>query len=119
MSTPASSVYTPTGSSIAGSIDSLSFSQSGTFVSDPSSPTPPSSPRSEPSNSSLSTNDDAEAEWQESLQQLELLFSLVVIPFFGKWVGRRCAYWGTHPCPLAVPLASTLETDLLSRFSLV
>jgi len=118
MSTPESSIYTPAGSSVAGSVDSLSFSQSASFVSDPPSPTPPSSPRSEPSDSSLSTDGDAEAEWQESLQQLELLFSLVVIPFFGKWVGRRCAYWGTRPCPLAVPLASTLETDLLSRFSL-
>lgn len=40
------------------------------------------------------TDDEAEQEWQESLQQLNLLVSLVVLPFFGKWVGRRCAYWG-------------------------
>ncbi|RPB03755.1 hypothetical protein L873DRAFT_1760160 [Choiromyces venosus 120613-1] len=39
---------------------------------------------------------DAEAEWQESLQQLELLLSMVLVPFIGKWVGRKCAYiaWG-------------------------
>ncbi|KAI5818635.1 hypothetical protein BZA77DRAFT_385725 [Pyronema omphalodes] len=39
------------------------------------------------------TDDEAEQEWQESLQQLNLLVSLVVLPFFGKWIGRRCAYW--------------------------
>ncbi|KAI5859191.1 hypothetical protein BZA05DRAFT_383619 [Tricharina praecox] len=92
MSTPESSVYTPTESSVSGSVDSLSFNQSASFIAHPSSPSPPS-PRSIASDSSLSTDDEAEAEWQESLQQLELLFSLVVIPFFGKWVGRRCAYW--------------------------
>lgn len=37
---------------------------------------------------------DAEAEWRESIHQLELLLSMIVIPFFGKWVGRKCAYWG-------------------------
>ena len=37
---------------------------------------------------------DAEAEWQESLQQLELLLSMVLVPFIGKWLGRRCAFWG-------------------------
>ncbi|PUU75270.1 hypothetical protein B9Z19DRAFT_1090729 [Tuber borchii] len=36
---------------------------------------------------------DAEAEWQESLQQLELLLSIVLVPFVGKWVGRKCAYF--------------------------
>ncbi|PWW74320.1 hypothetical protein C7212DRAFT_329024 [Tuber magnatum] len=35
---------------------------------------------------------DAEAEWQESLQQLELLLGMVLVPFIGKWVGRKCAY---------------------------
>jgi len=39
---------------------------------------------------------DAEAEWQESLQQLELLLSLVLVPFVGKWVGRKCAYIGMY-----------------------
>jgi Mitochondrial import 2 len=37
---------------------------------------------------------DAEREWRESLQQLELLLSMVVIPYLGKYVGRKCAYWG-------------------------
>ncbi|KAJ6257330.1 hypothetical protein Dda_8219 [Drechslerella dactyloides] len=36
---------------------------------------------------------DAEQEWQESLKQLELLLTMVIVPFAGKWLGRRCAFW--------------------------
>ena len=45
----------------------------------------------------LSVSDDgsdAEREWKESLQQLELLLTMVLVPFVGKMVGRKCAYWG-------------------------
>jgi hypothetical protein len=38
---------------------------------------------------------DAEAEWRESIEQLELLLSMVLVPFIGKYLGRKCAYWGT------------------------
>lgn len=38
--------------------------------------------------------DDAEREWKESLQQLELLLTMMVVPWFGKYIGRKCAYWG-------------------------
>ena len=38
---------------------------------------------------------DAEAEWRESIEQLELLLSMVLVPFIGKYFGRRCAYWST------------------------
>ena len=37
---------------------------------------------------------DAEREWRESLQQLELLLTMVVVPYMGKYFGRKCAYWG-------------------------
>ncbi|GBF64632.1 hypothetical protein TMEN_7348 [Trichophyton mentagrophytes] len=37
---------------------------------------------------------DAEAEWRESLQQLEMLLTMVLVPFVGKFLGRKCAYWG-------------------------
>ncbi|EEH10773.1 predicted protein [Histoplasma capsulatum G186AR] len=37
---------------------------------------------------------DAEREWKESIQQLELLLTMVIIPFVGKYLGRKCAYWG-------------------------
>lgn len=36
---------------------------------------------------------DAELEWQESIKQLEMLLTMVVVPFAGKWLGRRCAFW--------------------------
>ncbi|KAF8253502.1 hypothetical protein K440DRAFT_534065 [Wilcoxina mikolae CBS 423.85] len=94
METPEGSVYTP--SQMSSSTSNLSFSQAS-FLEQP---TPSHASALSDDNvsltSSLSTDtddDEAEAEWQESLQQLNLLVSLVVIPFFGKWVGRRCAYW--------------------------
>ncbi|KAL2003506.1 hypothetical protein VTN02DRAFT_3601 [Thermoascus thermophilus] len=37
---------------------------------------------------------DAEQEWKESIQQLELLLTMVIVPFMGKYLGRKCAYWG-------------------------
>jgi Mitochondrial import 2 len=37
---------------------------------------------------------DAEREWKESLQQLELLLSMVIVPYLGKYFGRKFAYWG-------------------------
>lgn len=45
---------------------------------------------------------DAEREWKESLQQLELLLTMVLVPYLGKYFGRRCAYWGqsTIPAPM-------------------
>lgn len=56
----------------------------------------PSSPAD--TDDSSSTDDygesDAEREWRESLQQLELLLTMVLIPYLGKYFGRRCAYWG-------------------------
>jgi hypothetical protein len=39
---------------------------------------------------------DAEAEWRESIEQLELLLTMVLVPFVGKYLGRRCAYWSMH-----------------------
>ena len=39
-------------------------------------------------------SEDAEREWKESLQQLELLLTMVVVPYLGKYFGRKCAYWG-------------------------
>ena len=37
---------------------------------------------------------DAEREWRESLQQLELLLTMVLVPYLGKYFGRKCAFWG-------------------------
>lgn len=43
-----------------------------------------------------SEESDAEREWNESLQQLELLLTMVVVPYLGKYFGRKCAYWSTY-----------------------
>ena len=45
---------------------------------------------------------DAEREWKESLQQLELLLSLVIVPYVGKYFGRKFAYWGRFSCHCCV-----------------
>ncbi|KAF2840150.1 hypothetical protein M501DRAFT_1002441 [Patellaria atrata CBS 101060] len=37
---------------------------------------------------------DAEREWRESLQQLELVLTMVLVPYLGKYFGRKAAYWG-------------------------
>jgi hypothetical protein len=37
---------------------------------------------------------DADAEWEESKQQLFSLFSLVIFPFAGKWLGKKFSFWG-------------------------
>ncbi|RDL39064.1 Uncharacterized protein BP5553_03404 [Venustampulla echinocandica] len=36
---------------------------------------------------------DAQREWEASLQQLELLLTMVIVPFAGKYFGRKLAYW--------------------------
>ncbi len=37
---------------------------------------------------------DAEREWRESLQQIELLLTMVLVPYLGRYFGRKAAYWG-------------------------
>lgn len=55
----------------------------------------PSETATESDLETLSDYSDAEAEWRESIEQLELLLTMVLVPFIGKYLGRRCAYWGT------------------------
>lgn len=61
-------------------------------------------PSSMSSSSDVSSDDEDEdeeyeraliqEEWNESLRQMQMLFSLVLMPFFGRWWGRRWSYWG-------------------------
>ena len=58
----------------------------------------PSSVASLDSTSSDDLDDDlriAQEEWEESLEQIHQLLSIVLLPFLGKWLGRRWSYWGT------------------------
>ncbi|KAJ3515268.1 hypothetical protein NLJ89_g1869 [Agrocybe chaxingu] len=34
----------------------------------------------------------AQEEWEDSLQQLQQLAAVVLLPFFGKWLGRRWSH---------------------------
>jgi hypothetical protein len=36
----------------------------------------------------------AQQEWEESLEQLAQIASVVLLPFLGRWLGRRWSYWG-------------------------
>lgn len=38
---------------------------------------------------------DAQKEWETSLEQLQLLLTMIVVPFVGKYFGRKFAYWST------------------------
>ncbi|GMK57252.1 hypothetical protein CspeluHIS016_0400860 [Cutaneotrichosporon spelunceum] len=51
----------------------------------------------------LSSSDDSsdiedqsaliQEEWEESMRQIESVLSVIILPFFGKWWGRRFAHW--------------------------
>ncbi|ORY95955.1 hypothetical protein BCR43DRAFT_493861 [Syncephalastrum racemosum] len=36
---------------------------------------------------------DAEAEWEETKAQFNALFSLVIFPFAGRWLGKKVSFW--------------------------
>jgi len=40
-----------------------------------------------------SRDSDAQREWEASLEQLQLLLTMVLVPFAGKYLGRKFAYW--------------------------
>lgn len=40
---------------------------------------------------------DAQKEWEQSLEQLQLLLTMILVPFVGKYFGRKFAYWSTSP----------------------
>ena len=70
-------------------------------------------PDSAPSDSIESEEErmeDAEREWKESLQQLELLLTMVVVPYVGKYFGRKCAYWGMYTSAFPSGLRLFLES---------
>lgn len=47
--------------------------------------------------SSTDSESDAQREWEASLEQIQLLLTMVVVPFAGKYLGRQFAYWSTRP----------------------
>lgn len=48
-----------------------------------------------------------------------MLFSLVLMPFFGRWWGRRWSYWGKHGLPVkswTVPDSPCLRVSAYERY---
>lgn len=39
------------------------------------------------------TDSDAQAEWERSLEQLQLILTMMIVPWVGKYFGRRFAFW--------------------------
>lgn len=80
----------------------MDMSNSEGFIEPSTSPSPFSNDEvdSLPSSATSSSADedeyisDADREWRESLQQLELLLTMVMVPYLGKYFGRKAAYWG-------------------------
>jgi hypothetical protein len=40
-----------------------------------------------------SDDDYDQREWEQSLEQLQLLLTMILVPFAGKYFGRKFAYW--------------------------
>lgn len=82
------------------------MANSESFIEPPTSSSDADEVDSLPSSSTTSSIDedeyvsDAEREWRESLQQIELLLTMVVVPYMGKYFGRKCAYWGESLQPI-------------------
>ncbi|KAF7436700.1 hypothetical protein PC9H_003533 [Pleurotus ostreatus] len=55
----------------------------------------------------------AQQEWEESLQQLQQLVGALLLPYFGKWLGRQTSHWGTSA------LRCYLRTRLYVQFDSV
>lgn len=44
---------------------------------------------------------EAQAEWERSLEQLQLILTMMIVPWVGKFFGRKFAYWSKHKVPVA------------------
>src|SRR6267154_4135018 len=64
----------------------------------------------------------AQLEWEESLEQLAQIASVVLLPFLGRWLGRRWSYWGmfvTHsPASISVVICYTIAYARYVRLGL-
>ncbi|KDR85312.1 hypothetical protein GALMADRAFT_51951 [Galerina marginata CBS 339.88] len=44
----------------------------------------------------------AQQEWEDSLHQLQQLVAVVLLPFIGKWLGRRWSHMGKSLSPISL-----------------
>lgn len=49
-----------------------------------------------------SDDDYDQREWEQSLEQLQLLLTMILVPFAGKYFGRKFAYWSRPPPSLSL-----------------
>lgn len=56
---------------------------------------------------------DAQREWERSLEQLQLLLTMILVPFAGKYFGRKFAYWSTYVPVLYGPSMSLTTPRLV------
>ncbi|KAJ8655597.1 hypothetical protein O0I10_008685 [Lichtheimia ornata] len=60
---------------------------------------------------------DAEAEWEESKAQINALFSLVIFPFVGRWLGKKFSFWlwSRYAPNATLPSSSLLSMQWLNN----
>ena len=60
------------------------------------------------SDTSFGTDDEEllEQEWKESIGQLQQLFGVVLLPIFGRWLGRKWSFWGQYHYRECITLGS-------------
>lgn len=58
-------------------------------------------------------------EWEENVQQLNLALQVMLLPFFGKWLGRKWSYWGAFVTNLSRFRArlTTTDTSITTAFT--
>jgi hypothetical protein len=54
----------------------------------------------------------AQEEWEESLEQLQQLVSIVLLPFLGKWLGRRWSHLGMSSFPILAVTSRCLRLTI-------
>jgi hypothetical protein len=64
----------------------------------------------------------AQQEWEESLEQLAQIVSVALLPFLGRWLGRRWSYWGMfitlYPLSISVVTCYTIAYARYVRLGL-
>lgn len=53
-------------------------------------------------------------EWEENLKQFETVLSILIIPFFGRWYGRRFGYWREFDCAFVYSFMRLVLLDYTS-----
>ncbi|TIB11340.1 hypothetical protein E3P92_02919 [Wallemia ichthyophaga] len=52
-----------------------------------------SSSNSSEIDSTTSSDINRQREFEQAIEQLQLIISVVALPFFGKWLGRKFSFW--------------------------